>query len=105
MKKSSVLSNKVTKHSSIPKLESIIDGERKITHEAFAQNLDSILKDPAQIKLKVPKADVSSFYFPIVQNGGNYLFARGPVQDLLSAGASSLVRGVVGNARGLSQAF
>ena len=72
MKKSSVLSNKVMKHGFVKRLEEIIEEEKKITHENFAQEIEAILEDPNKIKLNVPQSDVGSCYFPIIQSGGNY---------------------------------
>lgn len=72
MKKSSVLSNKLMKHGCIPKLESIIDQSQSVSHEALATELEQMIEDPSSIKLKIPKDDVQSCYFPIVQSGGNY---------------------------------
>jgi nucleosome binding factor SPN SPT16 subunit len=72
MKKSSVLSNKLMKHGCIPLLEQIIDESTSITHEALAQKLDDMIEDPSKIGLKLPKDDVASCYFPIVQSGGTY---------------------------------
>jgi nucleosome binding factor SPN SPT16 subunit len=71
MKKSSVLSNKVMKHGLVKKMEEVIDSEEAITHEALANYIEEILEDPSKISLKVPKEDVQSCYFPIVQSGGN----------------------------------
>ena len=72
IKKSSVLSNKVMKHGCVVRLEEIIDGEEKISHEQLSTYIDDILEDPSKIKLKVPKDDVQSCFFPIVQSGGTY---------------------------------
>ena len=72
IKKSSVLSNKVMKHGCVARLEEIIDGEEKISHEQLSTYIDDILEDPSKIKLKVPKDDVQSCFFPIVQSGGTY---------------------------------
>jgi nucleosome binding factor SPN SPT16 subunit len=72
MKKSSVLSNKVMKHGCVKRLEEIIEEESKITHEALATEIETVLEDPNKIKLNVPPSDVQSCYFPIVQSGGNY---------------------------------
>lgn len=72
IKKSSVLSNKVMKHGYVKKMEEVIDSEKPVTHEALAAYVDEILEDPSKISLKVPKDDVGSCYFPIVQSGGTY---------------------------------
>lgn len=60
------------KHGYIKKMEEVIDSEKPITHEELATYVEEILEDPSKISLKVPKEDVSSCYFPIVQSGGTY---------------------------------
>lgn len=72
LKKSAVLTNKVLKHGFIPKIEEVIDQEIKIAHDTLATDIESIIEDPSKIKLKVPKEDVESCYFPIIQSGGNF---------------------------------
>jgi nucleosome binding factor SPN SPT16 subunit len=72
IKKSSVLANKVMKHGYVKKMEEVIDSEQSITHEALASYIEDILEDPSKISLKVPKEDVQSCYFPIIQSGGVY---------------------------------
>ena len=72
LKKSSVLSNKVMKHGCIPRMEEIIDSELKVTHEQLSGEFDAMIEDPSKINLKVPKEDVQSCYFPVVQSGGEY---------------------------------
>ena len=80
MKKSSVLSNKLMKHGCIT-VEEIIDESAVITHEALAQKLDDMIEDPSQIGLKIPKDDVASCFFPIVQSGGVYDLKVSAVSD------------------------
>jgi nucleosome binding factor SPN SPT16 subunit len=72
IKKSSVLANKVMKHGYIKRMEEVIDSEEAVTHEDLATNVEEILEDPSKINLRVPKDDVQSCYFPIIQSGGNY---------------------------------
>lgn len=77
MKKSSIMSNKVMKHGFVKRLEDLIEdmiGEegKKITHEAFASEIEAIIENPKKIKLDVPTEDVQPCYFPIIQSGGKY---------------------------------
>ncbi len=74
LKKSSVLSNKVLKHGFVPRIEDVIDSGSKVTHEKLASEIEEILEDPSKIKLNVPREDVESCYFPIIQSGGDYDF-------------------------------
>lgn len=74
LKKSSVLSNKVLKHSFIKDIEDVIENNKTTTHEAIAENLNNVIEDPSKINLKVPQDLVQSCYFPIIQSGGDYDF-------------------------------
>lgn len=67
LKKSSMLSNKVLKHG-------FVDNSAKITHEKLASEIEEIIEDPSKIKLAVPRDQVETCYFPIVQSGGEYDF-------------------------------
>jgi len=72
MKKSSVLGNKILKHGFIPRLEEIIDKDESITHEALAEEIETIYANPKKIKVNVSPDDIGTAYFPILQSGGNY---------------------------------
>mmetsp|Transcript_9143 Transcript_9143/g.18125 ORF Transcript_9143/g.18125 Transcript_9143/m.18125 type:complete len:1098 (-) Transcript_9143:56-3349(-) len=81
LKKSSILSNKVMKHGFVKRLEDIIEhiigedgkiGDTKISHEAFASEIEAIIENPKKIKLEVPADDVQPCYFPIIQSNGKY---------------------------------
>lgn len=74
MKKSSVLSNKVLKHSFIKEIEDVIENNKTTTHEAIAEHINDVIDDPSKINLKVPTDLVQSCYFPIIQSGGDYDF-------------------------------
>lgn len=74
LKKSSVLSNKVLKHAFIPRIEDILENGQKVTHEKLSSEIEEIIEDPSKIKLNVPKDNVESCYFPIIQSGGDYDF-------------------------------
>eukprot|EP00537_Pseudo-nitzschia_pungens_P012138 CAMPEP_0172394934 /NCGR_PEP_ID=MMETSP1061-20121228/17113_1 /TAXON_ID=37318 /ORGANISM="Pseudo-nitzschia pungens, Strain cf. pungens" /LENGTH=1093 /DNA_ID=CAMNT_0013126393 /DNA_START=181 /DNA_END=3462 /DNA_ORIENTATION=+ len=81
LKKSSILSNKVMKHGFVKRLEDIIEdiigedgkiGDTKLSHEAFASEIEAIIENPKKIKLEVPADDVQPCYFPIIQSNGKY---------------------------------
>jgi len=74
IKKSSVLSNKVLKHSFIKDIEDVIENNKTTTHEAIAEQINDVIEDPSKINLKVPQDLVQSCYFPIIQSGGDYDF-------------------------------
>ncbi|KAL7551444.1 hypothetical protein ACHAWF_016787 [Thalassiosira exigua] len=74
LKKSSVLSNKVMKHGFLPRIEDVMDNGTKVSHEKLASEVEEIIEDPSKIKINVPKENVDSCYFPIVQSGGKYDF-------------------------------
>ena len=74
MKKSSVLSNKVLKHSFIKDIEDVIENNKTTTHETIAEEINDVIEDPSKINLKVQQDLVQSCYFPIIQSGGDYDF-------------------------------
>jgi len=74
LRKSSVLSNKILKHGCVKKMEEVIDSHETISHEGLSNYVEEILEDPTKLEMikNVPKDDVQSCYFPIVQSGGEY---------------------------------
>eukprot|EP01032_Pedospumella_encystans_P025026 gene25026-28292_t len=71
-KRAAVLSNKVMKHGFVQEMESILDNETKITHDALAKKIEEIILDPSKINIKVSVDAVDACYTPIIQSGGNY---------------------------------
>jgi len=64
------LSSLVMKNYFIEEMSQIIDEERKITHEKFADKMENVLSDEKMYKqLKFP-ADVSFFFFVLVRVDG-----------------------------------
>jgi nucleosome binding factor SPN SPT16 subunit len=71
-KRAAVLTNKVMKHGFVKDMEEIIDQEKSITHEDFAQLVEEKIFDPNKIGVKVSKDVVECCYTPIIQSGGHY---------------------------------
>jgi len=72
IKKSAVLGNKILKHGFIKMFEDVIDKDKSLTHEAFAEKMEEIYSDPKKINVNVPEEHIQSAYFPIIQSGGDY---------------------------------
>ncbi len=66
------ITSKIFKKSLVQRIEDIIDEDRTIKHDALADEVEAVVKDPAKIELKVPKEDLESCYWPIIQSGGEY---------------------------------
>ena len=76
-----MLSNKVMKHGFIQEMESILDNETKITHDALAKKVEEIILDPSKIGVKVSADVVDACYTPIIQSGGVYDIKPSAVSD------------------------
>lgn len=66
------ITSKVFKKCLVQRIEDVIDEDASIRHDALAEEVESVVRDPSKIDLKVPKEDMESCYFPIVQSGGEY---------------------------------
>jgi nucleosome binding factor SPN SPT16 subunit len=71
-KRASILTNKVMKHGFVSEMETILDGDDKISHENLSGKVDSIIMDPSKIKVNISSDAVDSCYTPIIQSGGKY---------------------------------
>ncbi|KAF9359172.1 FACT complex subunit spt16 [Mortierella sp. NVP85] len=90
------LSSLVMKNYFIEEMSQIIDEERKITHEKFADKMENVLTDEKMYKqLKFP-ADVASgnpewCYTPIIQSGGDYDLKTSAVSNEKELHAGTIV--------------
>lgn len=69
------------KHGFVQEMESILDNETKITHEALAKKVEEIILDPSKINVKVSADAVDACYTPIIQSGGVYDIKPSAVSD------------------------
>lgn len=89
-RRSAELLTSLFKRVAIPRLESIIDEDQKVSHQKFADDLDDILQNSAkfqsQLKLSSASSEFEPVYSPIIQSGGKYDLRVSATsnQDLLS---------------------
>ncbi|PIN25765.1 Global transcriptional regulator, cell division control protein [Handroanthus impetiginosus] len=70
VKKASYLTSSVMKYFVVPKLEKIIDEEKKVTHSSLMDDTEKVILEPARIKVKLKADNVDICYPPIFQSGG-----------------------------------
>lgn len=72
VKKASYLTSCVMKHFVVPKLEKIIDEEKKVPHSSLMDETEKVILDPAKIKVKLKADNVDICYPPIFQSGKEF---------------------------------
>ncbi|KAI3902683.1 hypothetical protein MKW92_050924, partial [Papaver armeniacum] len=73
--KAAYLSSSVMKHFVVPKLEKIIDEEKKVTHSSLMEETEKAVLEPAKVKVKLKADNVDICYPPIFQSGGESLIS------------------------------
>lgn len=72
VKKASYLAASAMKHFVVPKLEKVIDEEKKVSHSLLMDDTEKAILEPAKIKVKLKAENVDICYPPIFQSGGNF---------------------------------
>ncbi|KAM1160129.1 hypothetical protein ACFX15_032573 [Malus domestica] len=72
VKKAAYLTSSVMKTFVVPKLEKVIDEEKKISHSSLMDDTEKVILEPARIKVKLTAANVDICYPPIFQSGGQF---------------------------------
>ncbi|MCL7022174.1 hypothetical protein MKW94_024963 [Papaver nudicaule] len=72
VKKAAFLSSSAMKNFVVPKLEKIIDEEKKVTHSSLMEDTEKAVLDPAKVKVKLKADNVDICYPPIFQSGGEF---------------------------------
>ncbi|XP_068340143.1 FACT complex subunit SPT16-like [Pyrus communis] len=72
VKKAAYLTSSVMKTFVVPKLEKVIDEEKKISHSSLMDETEKVILEPARIKVKLTAANVDICYPPIFQSGGEF---------------------------------
>eukprot|EP01018_Ginkgo_biloba_P035545 Gb_23782 [translate_table: standard] len=70
IKKASFLCASVLKNYVVPKLEVIIDEEKKVTHSTLMEETEKVILDPSKAKVKLKAENVDICYPPVFQSGG-----------------------------------
>lgn len=72
IKKAAYLTASAMKQHVVPKLEQVIDEEKKVTHSFLMDDTEKIILAPSLIKVKLKAENVDICYPPIFQSGGNF---------------------------------
>ncbi|CAL5412440.1 unnamed protein product [Camellia sinensis] len=72
VKKAAYLTASVMKNFVVPKLEKIIDEEKKVAHSSIMDDTEKAILDPTGVKVKLKAENVDICYPPIFQSGGNF---------------------------------
>ncbi|KAL5724319.1 DNA helicase [Ranunculus cassubicifolius] len=72
VKKAAFLTSSVMKHHVVPKLEKIIDEEKKVSHSVLMEDTEKSILEPARVKVKLKAENVDICYPPIFQSGGEF---------------------------------
>ncbi|XP_065852124.1 FACT complex subunit SPT16-like [Euphorbia lathyris] len=70
VKKAAFLTSMVMKEFVVPKLEKIIDEEKKVSHSFLMDDTEKTILQPARIKVKLKAENIDICYPPIFQSGG-----------------------------------
>ncbi|GAA0138221.1 chromatin/chromatin-binding, or -regulatory protein [Lithospermum erythrorhizon] len=72
IKKAAYLTASAMKNYVVPKLEKVIDEEKKVTHSSLMDETEKAILEPARVKVKLKAENVDICYPPIFQSGGSY---------------------------------
>ncbi|EOY11733.1 Global transcription factor C isoform 1 [Theobroma cacao] len=72
VKKAAFLTSSVMRQFVVPKLEKVIDEERKVSHSALMDDTEKTILEPARIKVKLKAENIDICYPPIFQSGGEF---------------------------------
>ncbi|KAI4310916.1 hypothetical protein MLD38_035861 [Melastoma candidum] len=72
VKKASHLTANVMKNYVVPKLENVIDEEKKVSHSSFMEETEKAILEPSKAKVKLKPENVDICYPPIFQSGGYF---------------------------------
>ncbi|KAL2477705.1 FACT complex subunit SPT16 [Forsythia ovata] len=72
VKKAAYLTACAMKNFVVPKVEKVIDEEKKVTHSSLMDDTEKAILDPMKIGVKLKAENVDICYPPIFQSGGNF---------------------------------
>ncbi|BFG36739.1 hypothetical protein CerSpe_230130 [Prunus speciosa] len=72
VKKAAFLTSSVMRSFVVPKLEKVIDEEKKVSHSSLMDDTEKAILEPARIKVKLKAENVDICYPPIFQSGGEF---------------------------------
>ncbi|KXG25529.1 hypothetical protein SORBI_3007G192600 [Sorghum bicolor] len=72
VKKAAYLTSSVLKNFVVPKLEKVIDEEKKVSHSSLMDDTEKAILDPLKVKVKLKPDNVDICYPPVFQSGGKF---------------------------------
>ncbi|KAI9126122.1 hypothetical protein K1719_003540 [Acacia pycnantha] len=98
IKRASYLATSVMKNFVVPKLESVIDDEKKISHSTLMEETEKVILEPSKVNCKLKADNVDICYPPIFQSGGEFDLRPSAVSndDLLYYDSASVILCAVG---------
>ncbi|XP_052192943.1 FACT complex subunit SPT16-like [Diospyros lotus] len=72
VKKAAYLTACAMKNFVVPKLEKVIDEEKKVTHSSLMDDTEKAILEPTKVKVKLKAENVDICYPPIFQSGGKF---------------------------------
>ncbi|GFQ03912.1 fact complex subunit spt16 [Phtheirospermum japonicum] len=72
IKKAAYLTASAMKNFVVPKVEKVIDEEKKVTHASLMEDTEKAILDPIKIGVKLKADNVDICYPPIFQSGGKF---------------------------------
>ncbi|KAL1528547.1 hypothetical protein AB1Y20_009890 [Prymnesium parvum] len=72
VKRASIFSAVVMQKYLVQRIESVVDEEKKISHEQLAADTEDAFADPLKLNVKLSPELLESCYTPIIQSGGKF---------------------------------
>ncbi|CAH9078968.1 unnamed protein product [Cuscuta europaea] len=81
VKKAAYLTASTLKNFVVPKLEKVIDEEKKVTHSSLTDETEKAMLEPAKVKVKLKSDNIDICYPPIFQSGEKFDLRPSAVSD------------------------
>nr|KYP76018.1 FACT complex subunit SPT16 [Cajanus cajan] len=93
-----VLHVNVMKNFVVPKLENVIDEEKKVSHSTLMEDTEKVILEPSKVNCKLKAENVDICYPPIFQSGGEFDLRPSAVSndELLHYDSASVILCAVG---------
>ncbi|KAL3643030.1 FACT complex subunit spt16 [Castilleja foliolosa] len=99
IKKAAYLTASAMKNFVVPKVEKVIDEEKKVTHASLMEDTEKAILDPIKIGVKLKADNVDICYPPIFQSGGMFDLkpSASSNDDYLYYDSSSIIISAIGS--------
>ncbi|RAL39897.1 hypothetical protein DM860_008037 [Cuscuta australis] len=81
VKKAAYLSASTLRNFVVPKLEKVIDEEKKVTHSSLTDETEKAILEPHKVNVRLNPDNVDICYPPIFQSGGKFDLRPGAASD------------------------